>query len=374
MPPPPPPFKRSGTDFVAPELIDSYFPPHGIPPGTSPPSKQCLPCTTPRESPFCIPPTGPGPRIAPSAPPPPTVPQVWELEQHFTFPRRWHETLNGTVDMALTFGNARGSRTVRRALQIRPVLRADREHLCDGTADGQHLDIGEGRDWGAVTCYCQGHCSLKGGKDRAPVGVGEYYLTAPRWSISSVAFVVSRLFDIAPTTHTLDIDGTSELRLESGAQMVLDHAVTFSGGGLCRFQSGAVVAVVVAVAGGWVGGGGAPPPAGRPADAQPLSHWRQAPGSTAFVTDSNRPQPPWQPPPTAGLTASGTASKAPSLLLLPCGGGCGGGCERRASWSRSTVLGPEGRVWDHTEVRVCLINAVGQVCVRFGRPCPGPQA
>ena len=34
----------------------------------------------------------------------------------------------------------------------------------------------------------------------------------------------------------------------------------------------------------------------------------------AFVTDSNRPQPLWQPPPTACLTASGAASEAPSLL------------------------------------------------------------
>ena len=38
----------------------------------------------------------------------------------------------------------------------------------------------------------------------------------------------------------------------------------------------------------------------------------------AFVTDSNRPQPLWQPPPTACLTASGTASEAPSLLMHPC--------------------------------------------------------
>ena len=39
------------------------------------------------------------------------------------------------------------------------------------------------------------------------------------------------------------------------------------------------------------------------------------PASTAFVTDSNRPQPLWQPPPTACLTASGAASEAPSLLI-----------------------------------------------------------
>ena len=33
----------------------------------------------------------------------------------------------------------------------------------------------------------------------------------------------------------------------------------------------------------------------------------------AFITDSNRPQPLRQPPPTACLTASGAASEAPSL-------------------------------------------------------------
>ena len=37
----------------------------------------------------------------------------------------------------------------------------------------------------------------------------------------------------------------------------------------------------------------------------------------AFVTDSNRPQPLWQPPPTACLTASGAASEVPSLLMQP---------------------------------------------------------
>ena len=37
----------------------------------------------------------------------------------------------------------------------------------------------------------------------------------------------------------------------------------------------------------------------------------------AFVTDSNRPQPVWQPPPNARLTASGAASDVPSLLMRP---------------------------------------------------------
>ena len=40
-----------------------------------------------------------------------------------------------------------------------------------------------------------------------------------------------------------------------------------------------------------------PTPPGRPAYDQPLSS--QVPASMAFVTDSNRPQPLWQPPPTA---------------------------------------------------------------------------
>ena len=37
----------------------------------------------------------------------------------------------------------------------------------------------------------------------------------------------------------------------------------------------------------------------------------------AFVTDSNRPQSLWQPPPTACLSASGTAFDVPSFLMHP---------------------------------------------------------
>ena len=59
--------------------------------------------------------------------------------------------------------------------------------------------------------------------------------------------------------------------------------------------------------------GGSPPPQGRPAYAQPLFPQRQVPASMAFVTDSNRPQPLWQPPPTACLTASGATSEAASF-------------------------------------------------------------
>ena len=67
------------------------------------------------------------------------------------------------------------------------------------------------------------------------------------------------------------------------------------------------------------GGGSPPPPPGRPAYAQPLSPGRQVPASMAFVTDSNRSQPLWQPPPTACLTASGAASEVPPLLMHPWG-------------------------------------------------------
>ena len=57
------------------------------------------------------------------------------------------------------------------------------------------------------------------------------------------------------------------------------------------------------------------------------------PASKAFVTDSNRPQPPWQPPPTACLTAAGATSEAPSTTLgsgrhAGSQGGGGGGSNR----------------------------------------------
>ena len=55
-------------------------------------------------------------------------------------------------------------------------------------------------------------------------------------------------------------------------------------------------------------GGTPPPPPGRPAYAQPLSPCHQVPASMAFVTDSYRPQPLWQRPPTACPMASGAAS------------------------------------------------------------------
>ena len=78
--------------------------------------------------------------------------------------------------------------------------------------------------------------------------------------------------------------------------------------------------------GGWrraqgcIGMGGCTPPPtlpGRPAYAYLLFPWRQVPGSMALVTDSNRPQPLWQSPPIAYLTASAAASELPSLLMHP---------------------------------------------------------
>ena len=65
-------------------------------------------------------------------------------------------------------------------------------------------------------------------------------------------------------------------------------------------------------------GGGAPTPL---QGAQPMPSLCPATvpltpsaGLNGIVTDSNCPQPFWQPPPTACLTASGVASEAPSLL------------------------------------------------------------
>ena len=69
------------------------------------------------------------------------------------------------------------------------------------------------------------------------------------------------------------------------------------------------------------GRGNPPPPhPGRPAYTQPLSPRRQGPGSIAFVTNSNRPQSLWQPPPTACLAAAGATSEVLSLSGL--GQGC----------------------------------------------------
>ena len=79
-------------------------------------------------------------------------------------------------------------------------------------------------------------------------------------------------------------------------------------------------------------GGKPPPPPGHPAYAQPLSPERQVSASMAFATDSNRPQPLWQPPPTAYPTASGAAPEVPSRLMH---------LSRRGSWQLGGVVREE---------------------------------
>ena len=88
----------------------------------------------------------------------------------------------------------------------------------------------------------------------------------------------------------------------------------------------------------WKGGRS---PRGRLAYAQPLSPWRQVPASMAFVTDSNRPQPLRQPPPTALKTIHFCAQfrmwahHCPPPPPLK-----GGHCERIETTKRRTCSGP----------------------------------
>ena len=105
--------------------------------------------------------------------------------------------------------------------------------------------------------------------------------------------------------------------------------------------------------------GEVPPP---PPPAQPMpSHCPpdgKCPASMTFVTDSNRPQPLWQPPPTACLTASGAASEAPSLLMHPSGGGGGA---RAGAWAVERAAGRRRRrlrTRAHAPVRPLLRAAV----------------
>ena len=66
-------------------------------------------------------------------------------------------------------------------------------------------------------------------------------------------------------------------------------------------------------------GGRLPPPPSRLCPA--TAPRRQVPASMAIITDSNRPQPLRQRPPTACLTASRVTSEVPSLLMHPWGVG-----------------------------------------------------
>ena len=67
----------------------------------------------------------------------------------------------------------------------------------------------------------------------------------------------------------------------------------------------------------------------------------------AIVTDSNRPQPLWQPPPTACPTASMATSAVLSILMLPLGGGGG-------AWRPDGLLSVAG----------------GAYCPLAASPCP----
>ena len=104
--------------------------------------------------------------------------------------------------------------------------------------------------------------------------------------------------------------------------------------------------------------------------AQPMpSHCppsRQAPGSMAFVTDSNRPQPLWQPPPTACLTASGAASEVPCLLTHPVGSlvQLDDGLSVFRCW---TVSGSLGGAWPQVHFQIKTLQPTGAYGIG---PCP----
>ena len=69
---------------------------------------------------------------------------------------------------------------------------------------------------------------------------------------------------------------------------------------------------------GCIGRGGRYPPSRAPSLCPATVPLTASAGFQASVTDSNRPQPLRQPPPTACLSASGAASEVPSLLMHPC--------------------------------------------------------
>ena len=118
------------------------------------------------------------------------------------------------------------------------------------------------------------------------------------------------------------------------------------------------------------------PPPGRPAYAQPLSPWRGVPASMAFVTDSNRPPTALA---TAYVTASGAASKAPSLLMRPWpeGSDRGRGGSPSVGWPVCALSqGPRAHgpcgwgAWAQEETREPPAQCVGRV----QEPGEGPWA
>ena len=87
--------------------------------------------------------------------------------------------------------------------------------------------------------------------------------------------------------------------------------------------------------------------------------WRQVPASTAFVTDSNRPQPLWQPPPTAYIAAS----EVPSRPMHPWWGDWG------TSFQHCALCRPVGvTLFSIAPAHVCIAPAP---CGLIGALAPG---
>ena len=99
----------------------------------------------------------------------------------------------------------------------------------------------------------------------------------------------------------------------------------------------------------------------------------------AFVTDSNRPQPLRQPPPTACLTASQAASEVPSILMHPWRGFKG--CQRTCKPPTEGCYVPPSGGFDppsgHPGVQKAVVGegspTAGVGCPR-GRPWPRARA
>ena len=89
----------------------------------------------------------------------------------------------------------------------------------------------------------------------------------------------------------------------------------------------------------------------------------------AFVTDSNRPQPLWRPPPTACPTASGAASEVLPFSCAPGRGGASRGCAKAGAggWNSGLVATPEKGGGDYDA------GEGGGACTR-PHPKPPPPA
>ena len=109
---------------------------------------------------------------------------------------------------------------------------------------------------------------------------------------------------------------------------------------------------------------------------RPLAVAHKSGASMAFVTDSNRPQPLRQPPPTACLPASGAASEVPSLVMHPWGRGRA--CPRGWWWGGGGVLVTDGPL--HTATPRSLPHprdggfGGAAMCIAFVHDSPRPMA